>query len=177
MRDALPFCEPEAGLGLPGPLRAARFMAPEPAKSKRRVNPPLAIVAGIVHFLCMWEQAATRDAMARRTIISLGPTTLPLKRLGSIGTVVRTLGGTNEVARSLGISSSHVSNWRKRGRIPAKYYLVIRELLAEQGFEPATRVFNFEKRVRQKRRPVYCDFDGNNVIYADFRRRKVRLAA
>jgi hypothetical protein len=115
--------------------------------------------------------------MARRTIIGLGPTTLPLKRLGSIGTVVRTLGGTNEVARSLGISSSHVSNWRKRGKIPAKYYLVIRELLAEQGFEPATRVFNFKKRVRQKRRPVYCDFDPSNVIWMDFRRRKVRLAA
>jgi hypothetical protein len=149
-----------------------------PQKAKGASIHPLAIVAGIVHFLCMWEQAATRNTMARRTIIGLGPTTLPLKRLGSFEAVVRTFGGTAATAHALGISSSYVCNWRRGGaRIPAKYYLVVSELLAEQGFVPATRVFNFAKRVRQKRRPVYCDWSANNVIYADFRRRKVRLAA
>lgn len=103
---------------------------------------------------------------------------LPLRQLTRFETVIRTLGGTNETARLVGKSASHVCNWRRfRGKIPAKYYLIIQEALADQGFTPATHLFNFAKPVKPKQRKVYCDFSSGNVIIVDFRRRKVRIAA
>jgi hypothetical protein len=91
---------------------------------------------------------------------------LPLRRLATFDSAVRTLGGTARVAEALGISASYVSNWKRvNGKIPAKYYLIVCDLLAEQGFVPAPRIFNFAKRMRQKRRQIYCDFSESNVIH------------
>jgi hypothetical protein len=90
---------------------------------------------------------------------------MTLTRLNSFDTVVRTLGGTARTAELLGITSSYISNWRRvNGKIPAKYYLIIYEALAEMGFYPAPRVFNFARPVRRKRRSYYCDFAESNVI-------------
>jgi hypothetical protein len=98
------------------------------------------------------------------------------RKLGTFDTVVKTLGGTARVAEQLGISSSYVSNWKRvSGKIPAKYYLILRDELAEMGFVPDDRVFNFAKRVRKKPRAFYCDFAESNVLIVDFRRRKTRM--
>jgi hypothetical protein len=97
---------------------------------------------------------------------------LPLKRLSTFDTVIKTLGGTAKVASLLGISASYVCNWRRvSGKIPSKYFLEIRRLLADQGFEPDTRVFNF---VRPRRRKAA--FVASQVVFHDFRRRKQRAA-
>lgn len=96
---------------------------------------------------------------------------LPLRRLASFETVIRTLGGTARSAEMLGISASYVSNWKRvSGKIPPKYYLVISEALLEMGFVADTRVFGFVRKVKKKPRTFYCDFAESNVIWLDFRR-------
>lgn len=96
---------------------------------------------------------------------------LPLRRLTSFETVIKTLGGPARLAEQLGKSASYVCNWRREnGKIPPKYYLEIRRLLADQGFEPADHLFNFVPPVRRRRRVTYCDFAESNVIFHDFRR-------
>lgn len=78
---------------------------------------------------------------------------MPHRRLARFETVVKTLGGTAAIARRLGISASYVSNWRRvSGKIPSKYYLILREELADAGFEVADGVFNFVQKPRKKRR-------------------------
>jgi hypothetical protein len=106
-------------------------------------------------------------------------TRLPLRRLATFTTLVKTLGGPTAVGILVGQSSSHVCNWRRfNGKIPAKFYLIIQDELAGQGFVAADHLFGFAKRpARKKRRKVYCDFDTSNVIWMDFRQRKARLAA
>lgn len=106
------------------------------------------------------------------------PMRLTYRRLATFDTVVKTLGGPTAVGDLVGKSSSYVCNWRRfSGKIPAKYYLIITEALADQGFVPANHLFGFAKKVRKKRRPIYCDFAASNLIIVDFRRRKTRLVA
>lgn len=102
---------------------------------------------------------------------------LPLRRLATFDTVVKTLGGPAAVGHLIGKSSSYVCNWRRfSGKIPPKYFLIISEALAEQGFVPAHHLFSFAKKVRKKPRATYCEFAASNVIHYDFRRRKTVAA-
>ncbi len=49
--------------------------------------------------------------------------------------VMDMLGGTNAVAALTKRKPTAASNWRKFGRFPANTYLVMRDALAEDGFD------------------------------------------
>lgn len=49
--------------------------------------------------------------------------------------VVRSLGGPAAVGRMTGTSAASVCGWRdKRSRFPSKYYVAMRDELAQRGF-------------------------------------------
>lgn len=104
---------------------------------------------------------------------------LPRRRLATFDTVIKTLGGPTAVGDLVGKSSSYVCNWRRfSGKIPPKYYLIISEALADQGFVAADHLFGFAKPPRKRKpRSTYCELAVSNVVWMDFRKRKVRLAA
>jgi hypothetical protein len=92
-----------------------------------------------------------------------------LKTLNSFTTVIATLGGPARTGELIGKSSSYVCNWRRvSGKIPPKYYLIIQDELALQGFTAADRVFGFAPRVRKKR-VSYCDYAASMVIVHESR--------
>jgi hypothetical protein len=159
--------------GLPGPLQAEMAGIPGAIYGTRAPNSQerVQIAASCVLFnfqLC--RLMLIFYAWGDLKVLTMN-TTLPLRRLATFDTVIRTLGGTARTAEMLGISSAYVSNWKRvSGKIPAKYYLVMRDSLAEMGFEPADTVFNFVRRVRKKRRSFYCDFAESNVIVLGFPR-------
>jgi hypothetical protein len=101
------------------------------------------------------------------------------RRLATFDTVIKTLGGPTAVGDLVGKSSSYVCNWRRfSGKIPPKYYLIISEALADQGFVAADHLFGFAKPPRKRKpRSTYCELAVSNVVWMDFRKRKVRLAA
>lgn len=164
--------EPEAGPGLPGPLRAGGFIAPHLHLRKRKSERADRLVflnvpwAPPTHVKFCFVRFLKGDTVIRKR------RPLPLRQLRNFETVIKTLGGPARLAEELGKSASYVCNWRREnGKIPPKYYLEIRRLLAEQGFEPADHLFNFAHPVRRRRRVTYCDFAESNVIFFDFRRR------
>lgn len=66
-----------------------------------------------------------------------------MKELTSVDDIIDTLGGTFAVARiaALGITPQGVSNWRKRGRLPAEKYLVMTAELRRRGYTAPAAIF------------------------------------
>jgi hypothetical protein len=63
--------------------------------------------------------------------------------LFDIESVVRELGGPAAVGRLTGNVGQAAWNWKSKGKLPPKYYFVIREALDERGFIPVMSLFKF----------------------------------
>ena len=64
--------------------------------------------------------------------------------LDSVSTVVDAFGGTNAVARRLGVGPPAVSNWRAAGVIPSEYFLVFSSWAAAKRLRLDAAVFGFK---------------------------------
>ena len=63
--------------------------------------------------------------------------------LQTVDQVIHTLGGTGKTAALLKATSPAVSNWKKRGRIPAEFFFVISAALTRKGKSAAPSLFGF----------------------------------
>lgn len=63
----------------------------------------------------------------------------------TIDGLIDALGGVAAVAQRHGVSHSHVGNWRREGRIPARRYLVFKSHAAEAGVPLRDDLFSFDE--------------------------------
>ena len=61
--------------------------------------------------------------------------------ISTVDGMIEALGGNTAVAALTGRGSSAVSNWRKRGRVPAELSRVVERALAERGEQVAPSLF------------------------------------
>jgi hypothetical protein len=79
------------------------------------------------------------------------PTLQPLTPLWTFDEVVAALGGNKGVEELTGMSSALVSNHRRRGIFPAKYYFCIKVGLEDRGFYAPISMFGFVSEPRQSK--------------------------
>jgi hypothetical protein len=75
------------------------------------------------------------------------------KNLGTVARVIDAFGGTAACARYTQSGMAAVSNWKRRGQIPAKWRLPMQEYLRERGyrFDPALWGENKQLQLKPKR--------------------------
>lgn len=61
--------------------------------------------------------------------------------IDTVDALIEALGGNARVATLTGRRSSAISNWRKRGRVPAELSRVIERALGEKGQQAAPALF------------------------------------
>lgn len=64
--------------------------------------------------------------------------------LSSVDEVIEGVGGDAAACSLAGVGPSAISNWRDRGKISQKNFLLFREALAAFGKEPDPAVFGFK---------------------------------
>jgi hypothetical protein len=75
-----------------------------------------------------------------------------LQPIGTAEEAIKTLGGTSAVGRLTKSNPSAVSSWKRtpRSRIPAKYYPVFKDALAELGYFAPLDLFSFADDPQRK---------------------------
>jgi len=58
---------------------------------------------------------------------------MALCEIGSIAELITTLGGPKAAGETLGATPQMVVNWRERGSLPSRSYLIHKTKLAERG--------------------------------------------
>jgi phage gpG-like protein len=66
--------------------------------------------------------------------------------ISSVEELIAVLGGNSGVAGIANVGSSAVSNWRKRGFIPADKFLLFEQELAKRNMVADREIFGFEAR-------------------------------
>ena len=61
--------------------------------------------------------------------------------MNSVSEVIDALGGNSAVARLTSSRPNAVSNWRASGRFPANTYLILKDILAQQGHAAPDRLW------------------------------------
>lgn len=64
----------------------------------------------------------------------------------SIETLVKSLGGPNELGDAFGISQEAVSNWSVRGNIPGGWHVQLYALAGRKGLTIDPKVFNLTEK-------------------------------
>jgi len=73
--------------------------------------------------------------------------------IGSFEAIVTALGGTSEFARILDREAPSVCAWRSKGKVPSKFYPVVRAELLKRGYAvPPLGLFSFYVTKRRRKR-------------------------
>lgn len=71
------------------------------------------------------------------------------RNLQTANDVIDALGGTAATARLTGRRGSHVSNWRKSGRLPAQTFLVLKHELTSRDCSASPELWGIKEPVGQ----------------------------
>jgi len=67
--------------------------------------------------------------------------------LKTVDSIIDTFGGTNAVARQLGVGPPAVSNWRAAGAIPSEWFLVFSGWAESRQLTVDSSLFGFKEEV------------------------------
>jgi hypothetical protein len=65
--------------------------------------------------------------------------------ISTIDGVIAALGGTSATARIVNRTAGAVSNWKRRNRLPAELFYVIRSAVRERGQDAPPELFGIEE--------------------------------